>query len=262
MRVIDSHAHLSFDAFDHDLDSVILRAKKAGVIAIINPTITPKDFQVALKITESHKDYIFPALGLAPQILNKELFQEFLAALRKFEGRYIAIGECGLDYHWVRGERETEYMIKAFEEVLEVVETFKKPLIIHARSAHRKNAYVKIAEMLQTYSIKRAVFHAFFGSRSDIRVILSGDWLISIPTVYVRRRDLWPLITSIPLSRMLVETDSPYLSPRKGVRNEPAYVVEVIKVIADIKNVDYEEVAEITTRNAMDFFDLKIRGMS
>ncbi len=261
MRVIDSHAHLSFDIFRRDLDSVIAKARKVGVVAVINPTITPKDFENALRIAERYKDYVFPALGLAPQILNEELFQKFLLALKNFEKSYIAVGECGLDFHWVRDEEKVNFMRESFREVLQIIEKLGKPIIIHARSAHHRNAYIEIVRELEVHKIKKAVFHAFLGSKKDIRMILNGDWLVSIPTVYVRRKDLWHIISSVPLERMLVETDSPYLAPRRGIRNEPANVIEVVKLIARINNMDEEDVAEILTKNTINLFELRIIGI-
>lgn len=257
MKIIDSHAHLSFDAFKNDLDEVISRASKAGVVAIINPTISADDFKNAIRISERYP-MVFPALGIAPQTLREDLFEEFLLAAERFKGKFIAIGECGLDFYWVTEPTRIEFMLESFKTILEIVEKLNKPLIIHARSAHRRNAYAEIVQMLETHSIKRAVFHAFFGSKRDVQTILRGDWFISIPTVYVRRKDLWSIVASIPIDRMLVETDSPYLAPKQGIRNEPAYVVETLKLIAQLMNMSIDDVAQILTKNTIGLFNLMI----
>ncbi|MCR8471495.1 MAG: TatD family hydrolase [Candidatus Korarchaeota archaeon] len=256
LKLIDSHAHLSFDAFKNDLDEVILRAQKAGVVAIINPTISVSDFKNALKVAEKYPN-VFPALGLAPQIIEEELLKEFLSAINEFKENYIAIGECGLDFYWITEPKKVQFMLESFKTILEIVEKLKKPLIIHARSAHHKNAYVEIIELLETYNIKRAVFHAFLGSKKDVQAILRGDWYISIPTVYVRRKDLWFIVNDIPLDRMLIETDSPYLASRKGSRNEPSYIVDLLELISRITGINKDDIAYILTKNAIDLFELK-----
>lgn len=258
MKIIDSHAHLTFDMFKNDLEYVIKRSKRAGIIAIINPTVDSEDFIKALQISKKYPNYIIPALGLAPQTSNQEKLDIFFETIEKYRGMYVAIGECGLDYYWVTDPQQVKFMETSFEKIVKIVSDYDLPIIIHARTAHRKNAYLKIVNILKKNNINNAVFHAFFGKKSDIIEIIKNNWFVGIPSIYVRRTDLWPLIKEIPPENMLIETDSPYLSPIKGTRNEPANVKKVLEIIAQVKNIDINELAEVIFTNTKTFFRLTI----
>ena len=256
LKVIDSHAHLSMDTFKQDLQSVIEHARSRGVVAVMNPTIDKKDFLEALQIQKKYPDFIYVALGLAPQLLNERKLDEFMEAINEYNNKYLAIGECGLDYYWVTKPKEIEFMRQAFMKVMEVVAERKKPIIIHARSAHRRNAYREIIKYLKEFGIEKAVFHAFLGKKSDALEIIKGGWMLGIPTIYMRRRDLWGVIKAVPLDNMVIETDSPYLSPVKGTRNEPANVVGLIDLIAEIKGKNKEEIACKIYENTKALFNI------
>jgi len=255
---IDSHAHLTFDVFKGDLEDVISRAKNSGVRAIICVSVDARDFLEALRISEGYTNYVYPTLGLAPQMADEIKFEEFLDALERWKGKYVAIGECGLDYYWRTNSDEVKFMIKSFSRIAEIARNDDIPLIVHARSAHGKNAYREIVRILRNLGVERAVFHAFLGRKGDAREITRMGWLVSIPTIYIRRPDLWEIIKATSLECMLVETDSPYLPPSKGERNEPANVIRVLELISKVKEMDAEEVSEIILSNTCGFFGIKV----
>jgi len=259
---VDSHAHISLRHFDNDREEVINRARKNGVIGIINPAINPSDFDKALKISQRYHGYIYVALGLAPQTASNEDLIEILDQAKKHRSKYIAIGECGLDYYWVRSPAEIENMVRIFQGMVQLAVETKLPMIIHARTAYGKNAYREIAKILNNYGIEKAVFHAFFGRKKDVEVITKNNWYIGIPTVYLRRRDLWSILKSIPLHNMLIETDSPYLSPEKGKRNEPSNVLLIIELLSKIFGKDPYELSIIILENTKKFFGIKIEKYS
>lgn len=258
MRIIDSHAHLTFDIFKNDLEQVIDRALRTNIVAIINPTIDPEDFIKAMRISQKYPKYIIPALGLAPQTSNQRNLNAFFDAIKVHRGQYIAIGECGLDYYWVTDPKQVNFMKNSFEKIVKIASDYNLPLIIHARTAHQKNAYLEVVSILKENNIENAVFHAFFGKKSDAMEIIKHNWFIGIPTIYVRRVDLWRVLEKIPVENMLVETDSPYLSPVRGLRNEPANVRKVLEVISQIKNINIYEAADIIFNSTKTFFKLRI----
>lgn len=264
IEAIDSHAHVHFKNFDSDRDLVIHRAKKAGVIGIINIFISHEDYVQSIGKIEKYinQGYIKVAIGFAPQLIDNLDVHEYLEFLRKIGQEYIAIGECGLDYYWITDDVLIKKMEGSFQAILEIVRKVKKPLIIHARTAHRKNAYLKIVEYLNQYGVRRAVFHSFLGSLGDLKKIMDGGWYVGIPTVYVRRRDLRVILENLDLNKVLVETDSPYLSPRKGERNEPANVIEVISYISAIRNEDVETLSQRFLSNTARFFNLEVSKLT
>jgi len=235
---------------------VIRRAKDAGVLAIINPAISPEDFEVAVNLARKYNDMLHIALGLAPQRAQLKDLDVIVDLADKYKGRYIAIGECGLDYYWVRTEDEIEKMRRIFKTMVSLASSYDLPMIIHSRSAHGRNAYAEIIGILGKSGVERAVFHAFFGRKSDALEITRRGWLIGIPTVYVRRRDLWGVLKKVPLENVLVETDSPYLSPTKGKRNEPANVVVLIDLLSKIRSGDPFDIAYTILENTKTFFEI------
>jgi len=255
---IDSHAHISLRHFDGDREEVIERAKSKGVLAIINPAINPIDFDRALELGRLYRGYIYVALGLAPQTASIRDLIEILDRAKKHRNRYVAIGECGVDYYWVRDLANIESMVKIFERMVQLAVETKLPMIIHARTAHGKNAYRDIIKILNNYGIEKAVFHAFLGGKRDAEAIIKNNWYVGIPTVYLRRQDLWNTIKLIPLSHILIETDSPYLSPEKGKRNEPSNVLLIIKLISKILDKDPYELSMTILENTERFFGIKI----
>ncbi len=258
MKLVDSHAHISMPVFSDDLDQVVSRAINAGVIAVINPTIDSNDFIAALKLEKKYRGFIFVALGLAPQTATLQQLNDVLEVAKQYKGRYVAIGEVGLDFYWVKSVDRIVTMRKIFESMLGLAKELNLPLIIHARSAYGKNAYVQIAEYLKKYDIESAVFHAFFGRKSDLELIVNNGWMIGIPTVYLRRRELWKILELVPLDNILLETDSPYLAPTKGTRNEPANVVKLVNLLTTIKHMDNETVASIILENTKKFFNISL----
>jgi len=246
------------NVFDEDRDQVVQRAKRHGVIAIVNPTINSEDFVKAVRIREQYREILHIALGLAPQRATKTDLMKVLELARNYRNEFIAIGECGLDFYWVRDINEIKLMREIFRSMLQLAVEYRLPVIIHARTAFGHNAYREVMRLLEEYGVEDAVFHAFLGSKADMREITKRGWYISFPTVYVRRKDLWGIIMEAPIDYILIETDSPYLAPQKGIRNEPANVVMLVELIARLKNMDKFDVADIILRNTRDLFRIQI----
>lgn len=250
MLLVDIHAHLDHERFKNDLDDVIERAKQAGLKTIITSGVNSATNRLALKIAEKY-DIVKASFGLYPiDALAKELeltsgfvrdvnaidVDSELEWIKKNKDKCIAVGECGLDYHWVTGKEKEQK--KVFQKVIDTVEKINKPIIVHSRKAE-----LDAVEMLESSKIKNVVMHCFSAKKSVIKRAADNGWSFSIPPIITRLQHFQTLVGMVDLSQLLTETDSPYLSPYPGERNEPAFVKETIKKIAEIKGMTEEDVA-------------------
>lgn len=254
MSLIDIHAHLTFKSFKKDLNEVIYRAKKNGLIAIIDSAIDPKDFYKALEIAKRYRNYIYLSIGAAPQLINEEIFQKTLEIIEKYANEAVAIGEIGLDYYWVKNHDKRLLTAKMFEELASIAIAKNKPIVIHNR-----DAFSDIINILESIGATKVVFHAFMGNEDEAEKIISNGWYISIPTILARNNNSKKIVKKIDLDYIMLETDSPFLSPWPRSRNEPANLKISAELISQIKKIPYEEVCHVITRNAVNFFSLPIR---
>ena len=253
MLLVDVHAHMDHSRFKEDLDDVIQRAREAGVKVIITSGVNSTTNRIALNLAEKY-DIIKASLGLYPiDALAKELdageaegfvrdvkaidVDEELEWIKENKDKCIAVGECGLDYNWVTGREKEQQRI--FQKIIETVEKINKPIIVHSRKAE-----LDAVEMLESCKIKKIVMHCFSARKSIIKRAADNGWSFSIPPVITRLQHFQTLVGMVDLKQLLTETDAPYLSPFPGERNEPAFVVETIKKIAEIKRMTEEDVAQ------------------
>ena len=163
----------------------------------------------------------------------------------------VAIGEVGLDYHWIRDNFWKEKQKEIFIDFIELANTINKPLVIHSRKAE-----TQCIDILESKAEVPVLMHCFAGNLEEARRIVDLDWSISIPTAVVNRKKHRKLARTVPLDNIVVETDSPFLSPIKGEQNEPAYVKYAINEIAFLKETSFTDVDAITTRNAQEFYQI------
>ena len=254
LKLVDSHCHIEDEEFDKDREKVILKAKRSGVIAVITSSLSYKDVLKSLKICNKYNEYIYLTVGFDPTIINEEESNRIQNLARKLasKGRIIGLGEVGLDYYWVKGE-DREIQKRIFISWIELAEKLKLPLVVHSRSAGKY-----AIQLLLEYGYDRILMHAFDGRSSWALKGANAGFKFSIPTSVWYSRQKQKLVKALPLECMLVESDSPVLSPVKGERNEPSNLIYAVKKIAEIKNLSIEEVAEITTENAVKFFYLEV----
>lgn len=253
---IDTHAHLNFEKFTDDLESVIDRAKKAGVEKIIVPSSNLETSKKAIEIAEEYPSGLFAAVGLHPIHVKDESFDvdafEKLIANKKV----VAIGETGLDYYYDKSNIELQKEV--FRKHLILAGKFDKPLILHSRDAGED----VLSVLMESRGELRGVMHCFSGDWQYAKIVLEMGLYISFTGLitFSKNYDTFEVIENAPLDRILIETDCPYMTPElyRGKRNEPAYVVEVAKKIAEIKKISLNEVAEQTSQNAIELFRLKI----
>ena len=242
--MIDSHCHLDARQFDTDRDQVVERAKKANVRLIINPA---SDFASNERIAEIGKEfsgYVLPCAGIDPVSCLKE---NKINALEKYLESCVAIGEVGLDYYW---SKEKERQMENFERLIDIARDYGKPLIIHAREAMKD-----VLDALERKHAELAILHCFSGDGTEAKRAEDLGYYISFATNIVYR-DSKSLIKDISLSIMLVETDSPYLSPNRSGRNEPKNVLLAIKEIAKARELSVDELDRMTERNTRKAFAL------
>lgn len=267
MKVIDTHTHLDGEEFDEDRAQVFANAQQAGVGAVFLPAIDLKTTNTVLQLCRQYPGYAFPMAGLHPEEV-KEDWQSQLAEIKKVldasmsqsgteqkpSSEFIAIGEVGLDYYWSR-DFEKEQLLAFEEQVKWSVET-RLPLMIHCRKGQNE-----MVHLLRHYEKKLpgGVFHCFTGNQKEAEELLSFDkFVLGVGGVSTfksshLREDL-PAV--VPLSRLVLETDSPYMAPvpYRGKRNESAFVIEVLKTLAKSYNISEEELAEVTNSNVKRVF--------
>jgi len=242
----DIHAHLNYKTFDKDRASVILRSKEAGVIAIIDNGTDPASNRKVLDIAQQY-GIVKPALGIYPSealLMSDEEIDEEIRFIAKQD--IIAIGEVGLDFFKVPNhERQEEVFIK----FIELAKRLDKPMIVHSRGAEERTF-----ELLKEHGAKKVVMHCFSGGNELAGDIEKEGYMFSIPPAIVNSGTFQDLAKKVSVSQLLTETDSPFLSHVPKTRNEPKNVEVVLKKVAEIKNLDFDEVKKIFYMNFKRFF--------
>jgi TatD DNase family protein len=258
MELIDSHAHIDFPQFAEDREAMLDRARAAGVTTLlaIGTGPGPEKLDSAIPFAEQH-DWIYATVGIHPheaeQVTLRHLEQ--LAALAKHD-KVIAWGEIGLDYFYDHSPRHVQQRV--FREQVALAELAKLPIIIHCRDAW-SDCLNMIEEHWQPTGLG-GILHCFTSTLEDARRGIEMGFLVSFAgnSTYPKTQNLRDVAKALPLEKILIETDSPYLAPQKyrGKRNEPAYVAEVAHTLASVRNLSPEEVAAATTGNFRRFFGL------
>ena len=254
--MIDTHSHIYEPAFKSDREEVILRAKQAGVEQILLPNINAESIEQMLSLCRQCPDYCFPMMGLHPTDIEddyRQVLADMKALLEAPDHPYIAIGEVGLDYYWDKSKAKEQE--ETFRTQIEWAIEYELPLSIHARSAHRQ-----LVAAMTEYRNERltGVFHCFGGSTEEALELLQfPGFVLGIGGVVTYKNSPLPeTLTAVPLERIVLETDAPYLAPvpYRGKRNESAYVSEVLRKVALIYDVSEKEAESITNNNARRVF--------
>lgn len=255
MRFIDTHAHLYDEAFASEEDAAIERAISSGVDRIVFPDIDSQTRDIMFAIADRHPGNVFPCLGLHPTSVGKEWEKE-MAAIEGYLSRKIyAIGEIGMDCYWskefIREQQE------ALRIQLELADKLDLPVIIHSRES--TELIINVLKECRHLNLK-GVFHAYSGSIETFRELQKlGDWYIGIGGVLTyRKASIAETVREIPLERILLETDSPYLTPVpfRGKRNESSYIPHIATRLSELTGKSLEEVAQTTTSNAEKLFGI------
>lgn len=253
MQLIDSHTHLYVASFNSDRDAMIQRAREIGVNRFYLPAIDSETTEAMLELEKKYPGECFAMMGLHPCSVNENYKQE-LQLVEKWlaERPFAAVGEIGLDFYWDKTHTEQQY--EAFRIQIEWALSYNLPINIHTR-----NAMQETINVVKEYKGRglRGIFHCFTGSYESAKQIIDTGFLLGIGGVVTyKNAGLAETLTKVPLEHLVLETDAPYLTPVpfRGKRNESSYLKYVAEKLMDIYQKDKEEVAEITTANALNLY--------
>jgi TatD DNase family protein len=255
MEFIDTHSHMYDEAFSGEEDLGVQRAIEAGVTKLIFPDIDSKSRSAMFSLADRHQGHIFPCLGLHPTSIDADWEKEMLLMEACLERKIWAIGEIGIDCYWSKEFLEQQQ--EAFRLQLELAAKKDLPVIIHSRES--TELIINILKDCRHLGL-RGVFHAYSGSSETFAELQRlGDWYIGIGGVLTyKKASIADTVKRIPLDRILLETDSPYLTPvpHRGKRNESSYIPLIASRLSEQTGHSVEEIAEITTDNAYKLFGL------
>ena len=260
MQYVDVHCHLDSSFYNKDIDSVVLRAKENKVKAIA-AGINPETNRQVLSLREKYPDVICASLGIyPPDALKKEGecsgfrldldydIDDEIKFIYENRANIVAVGEVGMDF---KDGSDFDGQEKIFRKTIGLAISLDKTLVVHSRKAEQK-----VIEILEGYNYKRIVMHCFCGKHALVKRVRDNQWHLSIPASAVRDEHFQQMIKETPLHLLLTETDSPFLSPFKGVRNEPSFVMETVKLFSRLRNIPEEDVANILFKNARRVFGI------
>ncbi|MCK5023269.1 MAG: TatD family hydrolase [Candidatus Aenigmarchaeota archaeon] len=250
--MIDIHAHMCWKDYDKDIDDIIARCKKE-LSAVIVGSARYDEGVKALELCKRYPGFLFPSLGFHP-IEGGVDPEKIIELIRKNADKIVAVGEVGLDYHWEKNPEKHKKQKEVFYQFIDLAKQIKKPLVIHSWDAERE-----CFEMVKGLDIP-VVFHCFSGKRALANEIISEGFYISLSTMVLFSKNIRKVAKDVPLEQMLLETDSPFLSPEKDkdTRNYPWNIRISAAKIAKIKNIQTEDVLHSAEKNAVNIFNLKI----
>ena len=248
--IIDTHTHLDNEKFIDDVDEVIKRAENAGVKKFIIPAAEPKDLKRAVFLAEKYEEIYF-AVGVHPVDIDK--YEDKLLLDYITHPKCVAVGEIGLDYHWVKEDEQRKKQQEFFIRQLNIAKEYKKPVIIHVREA-TKDTY----DIIKSFDSIKGVFHCFNASEQLLEFSENFYYGIGGVITFKNAKKLINVFPKIPKERVIIETDAPYLTPHpfRGQRNEPFYTTLVRDKISELWGVSKKEVEDITTKNAKRLFGI------
>lgn len=254
--LFETHAHYDDSRYDEDRDEILGKAREAGVTHIINISSDRDSISKTLSLTEKY-EFIYTSIGLHPSCCEglDEAETDRMAKLAAASSKIAAVGEIGLDYHY--DEPSREFQKKSFRMQIDLAKRLKLPIIIHDRDAHE--------DILEIVKEEKAgevggTFHAFSGSLEMAKEVLRLGFHISVGGVvtFKNARKLLDVVKYVPLDMMLLETDCPYLAPDpfRGQRNYSGYLTYIAQKVAELKDSEFDEVAQITSKNAIELFKI------
>lgn len=255
MELVDSHCHLTFEPLYGDIEQVLQRSKDAGVTGWITVGTTPEENRRSIELAERFEN-MYAAVGIHPHDA-KSVTADMIAELKKTaqNKKVVAIGETGLDYHYDFSKKSDQK--KVFAQHLAIAAELNLPVIIHSREA-----FDETMEILEQHSgVKKIVFHCFSGSAEQAKIILNKGFYVSFTGVvtFKNARIKQQAAKIVPLDRLMLETDCPYMSPepmRKQKVNEPALMIHTASFLAELKNMDLADFAQAITTTTKAFFGL------
>ncbi|HZK08531.1 MAG TPA: TatD family hydrolase [Bacteroidales bacterium] len=256
MVMIDTHTHLYLEQFDDDRTAVVQRALDAGVQAMLLPNIDSKTIQPMLALCDAFPQHVFPMIGLHPTDVKENYEQELEIVKQQLAaGRYIAIGEIGIDLYWDKTWLSQQQL--ALEVQVQMAIDYRLPIVLHVR-----DSFDEVFEIIGPAAGENltGVFHCFTGNREQAEKIIGWGFKLGVGgMVTYKNSGLAEVFADVDLQHLLLETDAPFLAPvpHRGKRNESAYLTLIATKLAEIKNVSVGEVARVTSQSARELFKIK-----
>ncbi len=255
MEFFDSHSHYNDEKFDVDRNDILTKIKQAGITKVVVAGYNVKSSEEAIKIAEQN-DWVYATCGISPNDISQNIDEETskIMQLCTTSKKVIAVGEIGLDYYWNKENKEEQKAF--FTKQIEIANSLNLPIVIHSR-----DAYIDTIEVLkQKPCMKKGVFHCCQPNHELVKNALELGFYISFagPCTFKNAKNSLEIIKQVPLNRILIETDSPYLAPEpvRGTRNDSRNVIRIAEKISEIKEISLEEIAKITYVNAKKIFNI------
>jgi len=252
--MIDIHAHLCFGDYDLDMDYVLSRCREE-LAAVIVGTARYDEGVKALELSKKHPGFLFPTIGFHPVEGGNDPNdpEKIIHLITENAENIVGVGEVGLDYHWEKDKKKRESQKEIFSKFIDISVKIKKPLVIHSWGAEKE-----CFEMIRNSGLQ-AVFHCFSGSRELAKEIASSGFYISVSTMVLFSKNIRKIAKDMPIERLLLETDSPFLSPNKeqDPRNYPWNIKLSAAKIAEIRGTTANEILEMAKENAVKIFGLQ-----
>ncbi|MGY5878835.1 MAG: TatD family hydrolase [Candidatus Thorarchaeota archaeon] len=250
MQMFDAHTHIDMRHFKNDRDRVIQRARDAGLVGMVTSSISPASFRRTLGIVKKHKDFIYHSAGCSASQVTNEEADQIISLTRKYATDIVAVGEVGLDYHWVKEPRAREAQEPIFSKFIDLATELHLPIVIHSRKAE-----ARATQMLESQFSGDVLMHCFDGDSSVAKRVADNGWYITLPANFPKYRNRVHSAEILPLEQILLETDGPYLSPTSG-RNEPANIQYGCESLSQVLDQPIETIADMTTANTKRFYRL------
>jgi TatD DNase family protein len=254
--MIDCHCHLEWKDFDSDRDAVVAKCRSAGLKAVITCCANPKDWALTMEMVERYKGFISASAAVHPEYVKEMPQQEiddFVEVLRKEQDSIVAVGECGLDYNWVKEPEWRERQAELFRRFIALSKELDKPLVIHAREA-----YDEVVEILEQEGAKRVMLH-MFGANQLVKRVVDNGWSVSMNAIVLKSKKHGKVVRDMPADKLMLETDAPWLHPSGKGRNDPTSIRVVAEKIAEIRKMPFDDVWQQAAANAVRFFSLPVK---
>jgi len=258
LRFVDAHIHLSDEEYAGCIAEIIQEAQMANVVALVSNSVDLKTSIKSLELAEKYRGLVYSALGIQPGSVDRLVEGELettldLISKQRMNKAMVAIGEIGLDSNHMHSWND---QLKVFDEMLHCAQSLRLPVIIHSRGAAEQ-----VIERLSSYKLERVLLHFFTGPADALSKAIEKGYYISEGPVAVYSESIREIVRKVPITNLLTETDGPvrfYKAPFKGNRTTPAFIPQIVKAIADIKNTDVQGVAQKIADNFEQFFTLKL----
>ncbi len=250
MQMFDAHTHIAMRHFKNDRERVIQRSREAGLVGMVTSSISPASFRRTLGIVKKHKNFIYHSAGCSASQVTKEEAEQIISLTRKYSADIVAVGEVGLDYHWVKEQHARAAQEPIFSMFIQLATELDLPIVIHSRKAEKR-----ATEMLEAQFSGDVLMHCFDGSPEIAKRVAGNGWYITLPANFSKYQNRVRSAEILPLDQILLETDGPYLSPIHG-RNEPANIRYGCESLSQVLDQPIDLIAETTTANTKRFYRL------